>query len=127
MAHIASRSECGNNSGGDSVAVRYKFPLPGPLPSYCRYHFCQPDVKWWLSLYLEEDDVKLESQQQHRGASRLPYTVGGHGATPPDDQIPLSVDHQQRVRPPGFNVQADTTRLAPEGVLIVRLILFHCS
>ena len=32
---------CCNHSDGDSVAVRFKLPLP----SYCRYYFCEPDVK----------------------------------------------------------------------------------
>ena len=40
-------SSCGNHSGGDSVAVRYIYIIRSfsLLPSYFRYHFCEPDVK----------------------------------------------------------------------------------
>ena len=41
MAHIAAHLDARIILVGDSVAVRYKLPFP----SYCRYHFCETDVK----------------------------------------------------------------------------------
>ena len=38
------RCPCGYHPGGDSAAT-YKLPLTSPSPHYCRYHFCEPDVK----------------------------------------------------------------------------------
>ena len=65
-------SQCGNHSGGDSVAVSILYMRSlSPLPTNCRYHFCEPDVK-----------TRLTTVQKHRGRPRGRDVLGSIPRSP---------------------------------------------
>ena len=59
MAHIAAESIF-------VVTVLRLYIYQFPLPSYCRYHFCEPGVKLDISANLSQTDVNQKDQDDQR-------------------------------------------------------------
>ena len=61
MVHIAAHLNAEIILVVTSLAVRYISSL-SPLPSYCRYHVCEPDVK----LDSQQEMTSCETDVKHR-------------------------------------------------------------